>query len=71
MTRHVRSLKNATKAESSWRELRSPPAANDIKHSLVPLSRSLPKSPDEIAVLLTTLDTAQPSELRAAWCCWA
>jgi len=66
MTQHVRSLKNATKAEASWRELRSPPAANDIKHSLVPLSRSLPKSPEEIAALLATLDTQQPTELRAA-----
>lgn len=75
MTQHVRSLKNATKTESpwlihtlssSWRQLRSPPAANDIKHSLVPLSRSLPKSPDEIAALLATLDASQPSDLRAA-----
>lgn len=66
MTRHVRSLKNAAKAEASWRELRSPPAANDIKPSLVPLSRSLPKSAREIAALRATLDTEQPAELRAA-----
>jgi site-specific recombinase XerC len=66
MTQHVRSLKNGPKHESSWRDLRSPPAANDVIDSLVPLSRSLPKNPEEIAVLLTTLDSEQPSELRAA-----
>lgn len=66
MTLHIRSLKNATKAESSWRELRSPPAANDAHETRVPLSRSLPKTPDEIALLLTTLDLTQPSDLRAA-----
>jgi integrase len=66
MTRHVRSLKNATKADSSWRELRSPPAANDAHETLVPISRSLPQNPDEVAFLLTTLDLTQPNDLRAA-----
>ena len=65
MTQHVRSLKNAPTREASWRDLRSPPAANDIKISLVPLSRSLPKSPEEIVALRATLDPKAPSELRA------
>jgi site-specific recombinase XerD len=66
MTHHVRSLKNATQGETSWRELRSPPAANDIIDRLVPLSRSLPKRPEEIAALHSTLDLKEPSDLRAA-----
>ena len=66
MTQHVRSLKNAAKHEPSWRELRSPPAANDVLSSLVPLSRALPKSRDEVAVLLSTLDPTQANDLRAA-----
>jgi site-specific recombinase XerC len=66
MTQHVRSLKTATSSPASWRELRSPPAANDIIHTLVPLSRSLPKNRDEIAVLRGTLDLREPTDLRAA-----
>lgn len=66
MTQHVRSLKRAAVAPASWRELRSPPAANDVKHTLVPLSRSLPKSAEEIAALRDVLDLKDPTELRAA-----
>lgn len=66
MTQHVRSLKSAATASASWRDLRSPPAANDVKDSLVPLSRSLPKSAEEIAALRAVLDLKQPTELRAA-----
>lgn len=66
MTQHVRSLKTAAAASSSWRDLQSPPAANDVKDSLVPLSRSLPKSAEEIAALRAVLDLKQPTELRAA-----
>jgi len=66
MTQNVRSLKNAAAAAASWRELRSPPAANDITSSLVPLSRSLPKSADELKALRAVLDLEQPTELRAA-----
>jgi site-specific recombinase XerD len=66
MTQHVRSLKNAAAAPSSWRDLRSPPAANDIQDSLVPLSRSLPKSAEEIAALRAVLDLKQATDLRAA-----
>ena len=66
MTQHVRSLKNPTSREPSWRDLRSPPAANDIRNGLVPLSRSLPRNLEEIALLRATLDPKQPNELRAA-----
>jgi site-specific recombinase XerC len=66
MTQHVRSLKSTTSSPASWRELRSPPAANDIIETLVPLSRSLPKSRDEIAVLHSILDLREPNDLRAA-----
>jgi len=66
MTQHVRSLKPATASPASWRELRSPPAANDIIDSLVPLSRRLPQKPEEIAVLRATLDLSEPRDLRAA-----
>jgi len=66
MTQHVRSLKNTAKLESSWRELRSPPAANDVLDCLVPLSRGLPKNREEVAILLTTLDPTQATDLRAA-----
>lgn len=66
MTQQVRSLKNATAAAASWRELRSPPAANDVTHTLVPLSRSLPKSAEELAALRAVLDLKQPTDLRAA-----
>jgi site-specific recombinase XerC len=66
MTQHVRSFKTATPSSASWRELRSPPAANDIIDGLIPLSRRLPKKPEEIAVLRATLDFREPSDLRAA-----
>ena len=66
MTQYVRPLKNVTTNSASWRELRSPPAANDILDRLVPLSRSLPKNPEEIRALHHTLDLTQSSDLRAA-----
>lgn len=66
MTQHVRSLKTATPIPASWRELRSPPAANDLIDGLVPLSRRLPQTPEEVAVLRATLDPNEPSDLRAA-----
>ncbi|HVY29082.1 MAG TPA: hypothetical protein VHB79_21135 [Polyangiaceae bacterium] len=66
MTQNVRSLKNVAAAAASWRELRSPTAANDITCSVVPLSRSLPKSAEELKALRAVLDIEQPSELRAA-----
>jgi site-specific recombinase XerD len=66
MTRHVRSFKKLAPAPSTWRELSSPPAANDVALILVPLSRSLPKDPAEISLLRRTLDLKQPSDLRAA-----
>lgn len=66
MTSPVRSHKTATAAVATWRELRSPEAANDIVAGLPALSRSLPKDPAEIAQLRATLDLKQPSDLRAA-----
>ena len=66
MTSPVRSHKTATAAVATWRELRSPEAANDIVAGLPALSRSLPKDPEEIAKLRATLDLKQPSDLRAA-----
>lgn len=66
MTHHVRSLKSGAATPTSWRDLRSPPAANDVKETLVPLSRSLPRSAAEIAALRGVLDLKEPTELRAA-----
>lgn len=66
MTPPVRSLKTAAPSVASWRELSSPPAANDVLDGLVPLSRRLPQTPEEIAVLRATLDPDEPSDLRAA-----
>jgi len=66
MTQHVRSFKNAGAGAASWRDLSSPPAANDVAVNRVPLSRGLPKDAEEIALLGATLDFAHPSDLRAA-----
>ncbi len=66
MTHHVRSFKNVAAAAATWRELSSPPAANDVAVGRVPLSRSLPKDPEELEILRATLDLARGSDLRAA-----
>jgi integrase len=66
MTQHVRSLKDTARTAPSWREVRSPPAANDTTVRLIPLSRSLPRNLAEIALLRATLDMRAASELRAA-----
>lgn len=66
MTHRVRSIGSAPSAVAAWRELRSPPAANDTRAGLIPLSRRLPKDPQEIALLRATLDLARASDLRAA-----
>lgn len=49
-----------------WRELESPPAANDVSTRLPPLSRGLPKDAQEIAQLRATLHLEQTNDLRAA-----
>jgi site-specific recombinase XerD len=66
MTQYVRSFKNANAGAASWRDLSSPPAANDVAVNRVPLSRGLPKDAEEIELLRATLDVAQSSDLRAA-----
>lgn len=66
MTSPIRSLKNGAPAGATWRELSSPPAANDVAVSRVPLSRSLPKDAEELELLRATLDLARMSDLRAA-----
>lgn len=66
MTRHVRSFGSVPAQAASWRELRSPPAANDTRAGVIPLSRRLPKDPLEIAQLHATLDLSQAPDLRAA-----
>jgi site-specific recombinase XerC len=66
MTQHIRSFKTAKASPASWQQLRSPPAANDIIDGLIPLSRRLPKNPEELAALRATLDFREPSDLRAA-----
>jgi len=66
MTQHVRSLKTRAPSPAAWRELRSPPAANDLIAGLVPLSRRLPQKPEEFAILRATLNPSEPSDLRAA-----
>lgn len=66
MNHYVRSFKSATSASATWRELSSPPAANDVAQSRVPLCRSLPKDAEEIELLNATLDLAHLSDLRAA-----
>jgi len=66
MTRHVRSFRSSPTPAAPWREVCSPPAANDTRPGLIPLSRRLPKDPREIAQLHATLDLSQPADLRAA-----
>ncbi|HEY6078092.1 MAG TPA: hypothetical protein VIW29_04780 [Polyangiaceae bacterium] len=66
MTHHVRSFGSAPAQAASWRELRSPPAANDTRAGMIPLSRRLPKDPRELAQLHATLDLSQAADLRAA-----
>jgi site-specific recombinase XerC len=66
MTSPVRSHKTATAAVGTWRELRSPDAANDVVAGLPALSRSLPRAPEELAQLRATLDLKQASDVRAA-----
>ena len=66
MTHHVRSFKSVAAASSTWRELSSPPAANDVTLERVPLSRGVPHGAAEIELLRATLDLSRPNDLRAA-----
>jgi site-specific recombinase XerD len=66
MTQRASSFGKAPAQAAPWRELRSPPAANDTRAGSIPLSRRLPKDPREIALLNATLDLTQASDLRAA-----
>jgi site-specific recombinase XerC len=66
MTRHVRSLGGKSEKTPSWRNLRSPPAANDLTDTTVSLGRALPKDPAELSALRDALELERPTELRAA-----
>ncbi|MDF3065797.1 MAG: hypothetical protein K0R38_1398 [Polyangiaceae bacterium] len=66
MTFPIRSLKSGGSGAAIWRDLSSPPAANDVALNRVSLSRRLPTDAEEIELLGATLDLASTSDLRAA-----